>query len=147
MITGINHVTFATRDLAQSLDFYCELLKFKLIVKWKKGAYLTANNIWLCLSCDTKTKSQIPEEYTHIAFTVNPETMGSLNETVLKKKIPQWKENTSEGASLYLLDPDFNKIEIHCGDLNTRLRHIIQTPYEEMEIYLTNDELESLCKQ
>lgn len=80
MITGINHATFSTRDLAQSLDFYCECLKFKLMVKWTRGAYLTINNICLCLSCDTKTKSQIPEEYTHNDLSISYEDLWSCRE-------------------------------------------------------------------
>ena len=51
-------------------------------------------------------------------------------------------KNTSEGASLYILDPDYNKLEIHCGNLKTRLKYITQRPYDDMEVYLSADQLE-----
>ncbi|KTD62163.1 VOC family protein [Legionella spiritensis] len=142
MITGINHITFATINITRSIEFYCNILKFKLIVKWKNGAYLSAKDIWLCLSCNTNTKTQALEEYTHIAFSVDSQSIKDIRETVVKENIPQWKENTSEGASLYILDPNYNKLEIHCGNLKTRLKYIMQQPYEEMEIYLPDDQME-----
>jgi len=32
-----------------------------------------------------------------------------------------FKDNVSEGASLYFLDPDGHKLELHVGDLASRL--------------------------
>jgi hypothetical protein len=41
-----------------------------------------------------------------------------------------WQENRSEGASLYFLDPDGHKLEIHAGDWQTRLAAMKQDPWE-----------------
>ncbi len=41
MLTGLNHITLAVRDIERSLEFYCRVLGFVGRVKWKTGAYLT----------------------------------------------------------------------------------------------------------
>lgn len=39
MITGINHITLAIKDLNKSFAFYANVLGFKPLVRWDKGAY------------------------------------------------------------------------------------------------------------
>ncbi|WP_159065009.1 hypothetical protein [Thaumasiovibrio subtropicus] len=41
--------------------------------------------------------------------------------------------NRSEGQSLYLLDPDGHKLELHVGDLNSRLAHITEVSYPGLQ--------------
>ena len=135
MITDINHITFATIDLEASLDFYCGLLQFKLVAKWRSGAYLVANKLWICLSYNQTTPNPPSPAYTHIAFSISKANFLKLEEKANASATPIWKKNTSEGLSLYLLDPDHHKLEIHCGDLQTRLAHMLKNPYEDMEIY------------
>ncbi|AFT69103.1 Metallothiol transferase FosB [Alloalcanivorax dieselolei B5] len=46
--------------------------------------------------------------------------------------IPLWKDNRSEGDSLYFLDPDGHKLEFHCSDLASRLSTLREKPYPGM---------------
>ena len=42
MITGINHLMLAVRDLEHSFDFYTRVVGLEPIVKWARDAYLMA---------------------------------------------------------------------------------------------------------
>lgn len=135
MITGLNHITLAVSKLEESLYFYRKLLGFKAHVKWRKGAYLSANNLWLCLSLDTpSTQSEHSRsDYSHIAFSVTPVEFNHVKTRLITNKVKSWKENKSEGESFYFLDPDHHKLELHVGDLQTRLESLKSNPYEDLQ--------------
>ena len=130
MLTGLNHITIAVSDLERSLDFYINALGFKGHVKWKQGAYLSLGDLWLCLSVD---KPDEKSDYSHIAFSISQQDFADFSHKLIQFDIAQWKENKSEGDSLYLLDPDGHKLEIHSGDLYSRLESIKHQPYEGLE--------------
>lgn len=58
MITGVNHITLSVIDLDKSFKFYTEVLSCKSVAKCKRGAYLLAGNLWLCLSLDEQTRKR-----------------------------------------------------------------------------------------
>lgn len=130
MLTGLNHITIAVSDLERSLDFYINALGFKGDVKWRQGAYLSLGDLWLCLSVD---KPDEKSDYSHIAFSISQQDFTDFSHKLIQLDIAQWKENKSEGDSLYLLDPDGHKLEIHSGDLYSRLENIKHQPYEGLE--------------
>ncbi|MFV8458130.1 fosfomycin resistance glutathione transferase [Vibrio owensii] len=130
MLTGLNHITIAVSDLQRSLDFYINALGFKGHVKWKQGAYLSLGDLWFCLSVD---KLDEKSDYSHIAFSISQQDFTDFSHKLIQLNIAQWKENKSEGDSLYLLDPDGHKLEIHSGDLYSRLESIKHQPYEGLE--------------
>ena len=130
MLTGLNHITIAVSDLERSLDFYINALGFKGHVKWKQGAYLSLGDLWLCFSVD---KPDEKSDYSHIAFSISQQDFTNFSHKLIQLDIAQWKENKSEGDSLYLLDPDGHKLEIHSGDLYSRLESIKHQPYEGLE--------------
>ncbi len=107
MITGLNHITLAVSDLKISTAFYTELLGFKSHVIWDKGANLSVGDLWLCLSLGNPCEKT---DYTHVAFAVDMSNFNSFSERLIKASVNVWKENVSEGDSLYFLDPDGHKL-------------------------------------
>ncbi len=71
MIIEINHITLSVSDIEKSFDFYTKIIGCKAIAKCKRGAYLLAGNLWLCLSLDPNTSTSPALKYTHIAFSVS----------------------------------------------------------------------------
>ena len=121
MIQGLNHITLAVSDLDRSLRFYREVLGLTGRVMWEKGAYLSAGSLWLCLSVDEVCEKA---DYTHFAFSISNESFSDFVEKLTLNGVPQWKSNSSEGYSVYFLDPDGHKLEAHAGDLHSRLKSL-----------------------
>ena len=122
MISGLNHITLAVSSLSRSIDFYCDMLGCKLEHEWDQGAYLAAGDLWLCLAvCDAVDRH---DDYTHVAFTATRSSFAILSRRFTAAKVRYWQENSSEGESLYVLDPDGHKLEVHIGSLRSRLAHV-----------------------
>lgn len=121
-VRGLNHLTLAVVDLARSLDFYTGVLGLQLRAQWPNGAYLEAGPLWLCLSVDLAAASRPHPDYSHVAFDVGAADFAALRERIIASA-PIWRGNRSEGSSLYFIDPDGHKLELHVGSLETRLAH------------------------
>lgn len=136
MITGVNHITLAISDVDRSFAFYTQVVGLKPVAKWVRGAYLLAGPDWLCLALDGETRLGQKPEYTHLAFSVGSEAFNGSAEIIRLSGVTIWKENKSEGDSLYFLDPDGHKLEIHAGDLQSRLAALKEQAYEGLELYV-----------
>ncbi len=120
MIKGMNHITLAVRDINISFQFYVDILGLKPLCKWDKGAYFLISDFWFCLNVDEKR--QINPCYTHYAFSVTPEDFTKMSERIINAGTIIFKDNTSPGDSLYFLDPDGHKLEIHVGNWQARVK-------------------------
>ena len=132
MLKGLNHITVAVSDLDTSFQFYVDLLGMKPEVKWDRGAYLTAGDLWFCLSLD---KALPASDYSHIALNIDKSDYATYQKRLLQSGVELWKENSSEGDSLYILDPDGHKLELHVGNLASRLESLKQYPYQGLTWY------------
>lgn len=126
MISGLNHITLAVKDVDKSFDFYSKVIGLKPLVKWDKGAYFLAGDFWFCINKDDLVNSR--NDYTHYAFSVSHEQFKLLSEKLINSGVTIFKENTSPGDSLYFLDPDGHKLEIHVGNWRLRLNEKMQNP-------------------
>ena len=135
MLTGLNHLTLAVTDLNRSVAFYQDLLQLRVEAIWGTGAYLSLPGLWLCLSLDPLRKSEPAADYTHYAFGISASNFPLFVERLRSADVREWRDNRSEGASFYFLDPDGHKLEAHVGDLASRLAACRQRPYAGMKFF------------
>lgn len=126
----MNHITIAVNDLAKSFNFYVSILGMKPEVSWESGAYLSVGDLWVCLSTDEALPTK---DYSHIAFSVSSSDYDRFCSQLLSAGVKTWKDNTNEGDSLYILDPDGHKLEIHVGSLKSRLYELKTKPYKGLK--------------
>jgi hypothetical protein len=95
-------------------------------VKWDQGAYFlvgsqisSENQFWFCLNVDSNRKPA--SCYTHYAFTVDLSNFKILSQKIAEAGVIIFKDNTSPGNSLYFLDPDGHKLELHVGSWQQRI--------------------------
>lgn len=137
MLQSLNHLTLAVSNLQTSVSFWRDQLGLSLHAQWDTGAYLTCGDLWLCLSFDETRAYVQPEksDYTHYAFSVAAADFDAFSHKLEQAGVTVWKNNKSEGASFYFLDPDGHKLELHVGDISARLAACRQKPYAGMQFY------------
>lgn len=135
MLKGLNHLTLAVSDLPRSLGFYHSLLQLRLEATWDSGAYLSLPGLWLCLSLDVQRASRDAADYTHYAFSLKAADFLPFVQRLRGAGVREWRDNRSEGASFYFLDPDGHQLEAHVGDLASRLLACRQQPYPGMRFH------------
>ena len=128
MLTALNHITLAVQDIEKSFSFYREVLGFTPLVKWDRGAYFLISKknplfpesgCWFCLNVDSK---RLPQDcYTHYAFSVLEKDFKAMVARITASHAILFQENSSPGKSLYFLDPDGHKLEIHVGTCEDRI--------------------------
>ena len=135
MIQGVNHITLSVQYIERSFQFYTAVLGMKPLAKWPQGAYLLAGDMWVALVVDEAVRERPLPEYSHIAFTVSPDNFVQLSHQIIQNNTRLWQENETEGDSLYFLDPDGHKLEIHVSDLATRLESARKRPWLGLEFF------------
>ena len=133
-VGGLNHLTLAVADVARSLAFYVDALGMQLRARWPRGAYLDADGTWIALVLDEKLEGLPHPEYTHFAFSVTAQAFEPLCRRLEAAGASPWQVNRTEGDSFYVLDPDGHRLELHVGDLESRLAAARVAPWEGLEI-------------
>ncbi len=118
---GLNHLTLAVRDLDKAFFFYESILGLRPIARFKHCAYFLAGNFWLALVHESGVPETSRHDYSHLAFDSSADEFVGLKEKILAFGCKEWSVNQSEGESFYFTDPDGHKLEIHVGDLQSRL--------------------------
>ena len=135
MLAGFNHLTLAVAQLPRSVDFYHQVLGFRLEARWARGAYLSLGDLWLCLALDQVQAQDLRRNYTHYAFSITQQHFSAFAQRLREAGVALWKQDKSEGESLYFLDPDGHQLEAHVSDLRSRLAACRAKPYEGMQFF------------
>lgn len=69
------------------------------------------------------------QDYSHLALDLAADDFAAFTEKLRDAGVREWQQNSSEGHSVYFLDPDGNKLEAHSGSLQTRLNSLKDNPY------------------
>jgi glutathione S-transferase fosA5 len=121
---------------SRSFAFYRDVLGCRPLARWRRGAYLIAGEAtWICLTLDHAARGVPASEYTHVAFSVSQTDFATMVERIRVAGASEWKDNASEGDSLYFLDPNGHKLELHVGDWRSRLEACRSRPYEDMVFF------------
>jgi len=138
MIYGINHITLAVSNVKRSFMFYKDILGLKPLCIWHAGAYLLAGETWFCLSYDSNISSVNNNDYTHYAFSIHQENFLGMKQQIINSGCKIFKENHSEGDSLYFCDPDGHKLELHVGDWKSRIvsKRLDQGNWQDVEFFV-----------
>ena len=127
MITGMNHINISVQDIERSFLFYKDVLGLKPLCKSDGSAYFLAGNpdapgcLWFSLDLDRNRLRKPSSCNTHFAFSVEDQDFDALSQRITQSGAKIFKENTSPGKSLYFLDPDDHKLEIHVGNWQARI--------------------------
>jgi catechol 2,3-dioxygenase-like lactoylglutathione lyase family enzyme len=135
LLNGLNHLTLAVADLDRSVAFYKDLLGFRPAAIWNTGAYLSLNGLWLCLSLDGQRVASLAPDYTHYAFDIAQDAFPAFRARLREASVLEWRQNRSEGDSFYFLDPDGHQLEVHVGNLASRLAACRAAPYAGMRFF------------
>lgn len=82
MITGLNHITLAVKNIEASFAFYRDVLGFIPLCKWEGSAYFLVGDptqlgaLWFCLDRDANRQETTCS--THYAFSVLPEDFTAM---------------------------------------------------------------------
>jgi len=101
-------------------------------VRWDRGAYLTAGGVWICLALGEVHSNP---DYSHIAFDIEQGQFEAFATFLRHRNVDEWQPNSSEGSSIYILDPDGHKLEIRAGSLVPRLESLKRHPYSGLIWY------------
>jgi len=126
LVKGINHITFSVSDLEVSLAFYQQIFDATLLLRSERMAYLDLSGLWLALNVQEDIpRREILQSYTHLAFTVEAQDMEQMEDRLRQLNVslkPGRPRSAGEALSLYFTDPDGHLLEVHSGDLVTRLK-------------------------
>lgn len=130
-INGINHLCFSVSDLERSIAFYQNVLDAELLVVGRKLAYFDLNGLWIALNEETDiSREHTNDSYTHIALSIEE---ADYEQWLAKLKrlgvsvLPGRNREIEDRKSIYFIDPDGHKLELHTGTLQARMEHYRNT--------------------
>jgi len=130
MISGVNHITLSVRDVDRSFSFYAETTGSQAAGALEQRRLPACRRAVAVPHARRADQVFALPEYSHIAFSVPGPQFADAAARIRASGATIWQDNRSEGPSLYFLDPDGHKLEIHAGNWRTRLAAMKEHPWD-----------------
>lgn len=142
MIKSINHITFSVSNLANSMNFYKNVLGAELLVSGRTTAYFDLKGLWLALNEEKDVpRFEVHPTYTHIVFSIDEKDFDKFVDQLKQKDVKTLQGRTRDKRdkrSVYFVDPDGHRLEGHTGTLEDRLIYYHETKHH-MTFYERED--------
>jgi catechol 2,3-dioxygenase-like lactoylglutathione lyase family enzyme len=107
-LLGIQEIAFEVKDLEQSIDFYRDILGLPLLSRGPEQAWFGMGDQRLALFTRGREGSG-----QHFAFLIPPEKAEQARRALVAHGYPEETMQQDDGFSVYVRDPDGNKIELY----------------------------------
>lgn len=131
MIRSINHICYSVSNLNESIYFYKDILCGDLLLIGETTAYFDIGGLWVALNEEKDIpRNEIQYSYTHTAFTIDESEYNSWYRWLEKNNVNILEGRTRDvrdKKSIYFIDPDGHKLELHTGTLENRMNYYKDT--------------------
>ncbi|MBF0720773.1 MULTISPECIES: FosB/FosD family fosfomycin resistance bacillithiol transferase [Mammaliicoccus] len=131
MIRSINHICYSVSNLNESIYFYKDILCGDLLLIGETTAYFDIGGLWVALNEEKDIpRNEIQYSYTHTAFTIDESEYNSWYRWLKKNNVNILEGRTRDvrdKKSIYFIDPDGHKLELHTGTLENRMNYYKDT--------------------
>ena len=107
-VLGIHEIAFAVRDLERSNSFYRNILGLPLYPRGTQQAWFCVGTQRLALFTHDR-----PGSGQHFALLIPPEKADQARDALIAHGFPEETMQQDDGFSVYVRDPDGNKIELY----------------------------------
>ena len=107
-ILGIEEIVFEVKDLEQSIIFYRDVVGLTLLSHGPQQAWFRVGTQRLALFTRDRAGSG-----QHFAFLIPPEMAERVRTALVSAGFPDETMQQDDGLSVYVRDPDGNKIELY----------------------------------
>lgn len=131
MIRSINHICYSVSNLNESIYFYKDILCGDLLLIGETTAYFDIGGLWVALNEEKDIpRNEIQYSYTHTAFTIDESEYNSWYRWLKKNNVNILEgltRDVRDKKSIYFIDPDGHKLELHTGTLENRMNYYKDT--------------------
>jgi catechol 2,3-dioxygenase-like lactoylglutathione lyase family enzyme len=114
---GLSHISIPAKNLAQSKQFFVDVLGGNLTVDGPALARVQFGNFGIVLAPQAGGATPADAEYPHYAFTVAPEDFMGIKQRLEAFGVPThdpWGRQSRPHALMYFRDPSGNQFELFC---------------------------------
>ena len=107
-VLGIEEIAFEVKDLNRSIAFYQAVIGLSLFSRGPEQAWFRIGEQWLALFTQDRIASG-----QHFALRIPPQDAERARRALVAQGFPEETMRLDAGLSVYVRDPDGNKIELY----------------------------------